>query len=206
MNRPIMSWRIPFLSSSLLVFSSAALAAGFQWHSESVSWTEPAGTPAATTAESLVTPEYFGLQAIKLWDFDGRTCSMQADQSSLNAPSARPLDAVRFCEPKQTQAWKRADLGTGHFVTAISVCTAQGKDASPAVHGIELWGAAIDANGKLKPAKSSAKLELTSCQRWSPKRSCPAGSVATGIRAHLGDAESGAHGFALRCHAVKVAG
>lgn len=201
-----MSWRISFLSSALLVVSSAALAAGFQWHPESASWTEPAGTPATTTVESLVTPEYFGLQALKLWDFDGRTCSMQADQSSLNAPSPRPLDAVRFCEPKQTQAWKRADLGTGHFVTAISVCTAQGKDASPAVHGVELWGASIDATGKLKAAKSSAKLELTSCQKWSPKRSCPAGSVATGIRAHLADPESGAHGFALRCHAVKVAG
>ncbi len=201
-----MTWRTPFLSSCLLVFSSAALAAGFQWHPDSASWTEPAGAPAATTAETLVTPEYFGLQALKLWDFDGRTCSMQADQSSLNAPSARPLDAVRFCEPKQTQAWKRADLGTGHFVTAISVCTAQSKDSSPAVRGVELWGASLDAGGKLKPAKSSAKLELTGCQKWLPKRSCPAGTVATGIRAHLADAESGAHGFALRCHAVKVSG
>lgn len=194
------------LGTGLVAVAGSALAAGFQWSPESASYTEPAGQAPPTTVEALVTPEFFGIQALKVSDFDGRACSLQLDQSSLNAPSARPLDAVRLCEPKQSQAWQRADVGTGNFVTAIAVCTAQGKGASPAIRGVELWSASLDAQGKLKPAKSSAKLELANCQKWSPRRTCPAGSIATGIRAHTADAESGALGLALRCHAVKSAG
>lgn len=205
MHRAFMNWRVLLLGTALLAAAGTALGAGYQWQPDGGSYTEPAGQAAASTVEALVTPEFFGVQALKLWDFDGRTCSLQLDQSSLNAPSARPLDAVRLCEPKQSQAWKRADLGTGNFVTAISVCTAQGKDASAAIHGVELWGASLDANGKLKPAKTSAKLELAKCQKWSPRRTCPAGSIGTGIRAHLADTDSGALGFSLRCHAVKAA-
>lgn len=201
-----MNFRTPFFGAAVVAAGSTALAAGFQWSTESASYTEPAGQAAPSTVEALVTPEFFGIQALKVTDFDGRACAFQLDQSSLNAPSARPLDELRLCEPKKSQAWKRADLGTGHFVTALSVCTAQGKDAGPAIHGVELWGASLDGKGKLKPAKASAKLELGNCQKWSPRRSCPAGSIATGIRAHTADAESGALGFALRCHAIKSAG
>ena len=147
--------------------------------------------------------EFFGLQALKLWDFDGRTCSLQLEQSSLNAPSPRPLDAVRICEPKQTQAWKRADIGSGHFITGIAVCTARTGEQGQ-IHGVELWGASTDSTGKLKPAKQSVRLELAHCEKWSPKRACPAGSVATGVRGHIGASEIGAVGLALRCHALRA--
>jgi hypothetical protein len=200
-----MKLRIPLLSAYLVIASGVAMAAGLQWRADSATWTQPAGVPATATVESLVTPDYFAVQALKLWDFDGRTCSLQLEQSSFNAPSARSMDALRFCEPKRTQAWKRADVGSGQFVTAISVCTAApGKDQGAEIHGVELWGAAIDATGKLKPAKESVKLELAHCEKWSPKRACPAGSVATGVRAHLADADGGAVGLALRCHSLRT--
>src|SRR5215216_4281167 len=137
------------LPSACLVVGALAIPAGFQWGAESPIWSEPAGMSGASSVESLVPTEFFGLQALKLWDFDGRTCSLQLEQSSFNAPNSRPLDPVRFCEPKQTQAWKRADMGSGHFVTAISVCTA--KAQGPQIHGVELWGASIEGSGKLKP-------------------------------------------------------
>ncbi len=118
-----------------------------------------------------------------------------------HAPNPHPLDPVRVCEPKQAQAWKRADVGAGQFVRAISVCTAL-KAATAEIHGVELWGAAIDANGKVKPAKDSVKVELPHCEKWSARRACPDGSVATGVRAQLGDADIGAIGLTLRCHAI----
>ncbi len=201
-----MKLRILLLGTGLVAASGVALAAGFQWRAESVKWTEPAGLAGGATAELLVTAEYYGIQALKAWDFDSRTCSLQIEQSSFNAPSSRPLDPVRFCEPKQTQGWQRADMGSGQFVTGIAVCTAQGKAQGPALRGVELWGASIDAAGKLKPAKQSVRLELPHCEKWSPKRACPAGSVATGIRAHLAESEGGAVGLALRCHALQTAG
>jgi hypothetical protein len=193
-----------FLHSALLTLASAvAIPTGFQWLAESAAWTEPAGAASEAVVESLVASEFFGLQALKLWDFDGRTCSLQLEQSSLNAPSPRPLDAVRICEPKQAQAWKRADIGSGQYVTGIAVCTAR-KGEHGQIHGVELWGASPDSKGKLKPAKQPVRLELPHCENWSPKRACPAGSVATGVRAHLGASDIGAVGLALRCHALRA--
>jgi hypothetical protein len=193
------------LSACLVVTSGVALGAGFQWRAESESWTQPAGTPTERSAESLVTPEYFGIQALKLWDFDGRACALQLEQSSFNAPSARSMAEVRFCEPKQSQRWLRADIGSGQFVTAISICTAAGKAQAAELRGVELWGAALDSAGKLKPAKQSVKLEFEGCEKWSARRTCPANSIATGVRAQISDAGSGALGLALRCHALQVA-
>jgi hypothetical protein len=192
-----------FLPSACLVIAALAVPMGLQWNTASVSWTEPAGVTSGTVSESLVPSEFFAVQALKLWDFDGRACSLQLEQGNFNTPSSRPLDPVRFCEPKQTQAWKRADIGLGQFVTAISVCTAL-KDQGAQIHGVELWGAALDSAGKLKPAKQSVKLELAHCEKWSTRRTCPAGSVATGVRAHLGDSDSGAIGLALRCHKLSA--
>jgi hypothetical protein len=195
---------LPFtVASACSVVAAAAIPLGFQWQAESIAWTEPAGVAGSATVESLITSDFFGVQALKLWDFDGRTCSLQLEQSSFNSPNPRPLDPARFCEPKQTQAWKRADLGSGNFVTAIAVCTAL-KDHGAQIRGAELWGAALDANGKLKPAKQSVKLELAHCEKWSARRTCPAGTVATGLRAHLGDGDAGAVGLALRCHSLRA--
>jgi hypothetical protein len=195
-----MRWQALLLNACLAAASATALAAGFQWRPDSATWTQAAGASTSANVESLVTAEYYGLEALKLWDFDGRACSLQLEQSSFNAPSPHPLDALRMCEPKQTQAWKRADLGSGQFVRSISVCTAKG--AATEIHGVELWGASIDPSGKLKPGKESVKLELSHCEKWSPRRDCPSGSVATGIRAELGDSDLGAVGLALRCHAI----
>lgn len=198
-----MQMSILWYSACFLTASAVAIPTGFQWVAESATWTEPAGVSSSTTLESLATSEFFGIQALKLWDFDGRTCSLQLEQSSFNAPSPRPLDAARFCEPKKTQAWKRADIGSGQFVTAISVCTAL-KDQRAQIHGVELSGAAIAADGKLKPTKQPVRLELAHCEKWSTKRACPAGSVATGVRAHIADSDAGAVGLALRCHALRA--
>jgi len=191
------------MSACLLLVSSIAVAGGFQWLADQQSWSEPAGASSGKTTELLVTADYYGLEALKLWDFDSRACSLQIEQSSFNAPNPRPLDAVRFCEPKHGQEWRRADVGTGNFVTGLATCTA--FKGSSEIHGVELWGAAVDSTGKLKPAKSSVKLEFPHCEKWSPKRSCPAGSIATGVRTYLAEGETGAVGLALRCNAVAPA-
>ena len=196
--------RTVWLSAWVTAVASVAVAAGFRWLPETEKWTEAAGTAAGSAVESFVTADYYGLEALKLWDFDGRTCALQLEQSSFNAPSLHPLDAVRVCEPKQTQAWQRVDVGSGNFVRAISVCTAL-KGSAGELRGVELWGAAPDANGKLKPAKQSVKLEFPHCEKWSPRRECPDGSVATGIRAHLASPDSGTVGVALRCHSLALA-
>jgi len=196
-----MTWRIPLLCTCLVAASASAtaLAGGAAWLPETEKWTEPAGTTASTVVESLATAQYYGVESLRLWDFDGRTCSLQLEQSSFNAPSLHPLDPVKVCDPKQAQAWQRADVGSGNFVRAIAVCTAlKGTE----IRGVELWGAGLDGSGKLKPAKASVRLEFPHCEKWSARRECPAGSVATGIRAQVAEADVGMVGLALRCNAV----
>jgi hypothetical protein len=68
---------------------------------------------------------------------------------------------------------------------------------------VELWGAELDESGKPKP-RSSVKFEFPRCQKWSPRRACPWGSIATGLRAYAQDADQGALGIALRCHKLEA--
>ena len=195
------TWQITRLSACLVASAASALAGGFQWLPDGAKWTQPAGTASSASVEALVTAEYYGVEALKLWDFDGRTCSLQLEQSSFNAPNPHPTDPIRFCEPKQAQAWQRADVGSGNFIRGISVCTAL-KGGAGEIRGVELWGAAIDAGGRLKPAKDSVKLEFPHCEKWSVRRDCPAGSIATGLRAQIAASDVGAVGLALRCHPI----
>jgi hypothetical protein len=103
------------------------------------------------------------------------------------------------------QVWKHAALGSGEFLTAIAVCTGANKD-DPAVHGIKLTGAVLEPDGSFKPAKAPVKAEFPDCKKWQPERSCPKGSVATGVRAYFDDDEHGIVGLALRCHALDPRG
>ena len=188
------SWTAALVVGSITVEALAAQA-----HKPgSETWTEVAGSKGASTVELLTTADYYGLEALKIWEYDARPCVLQIEQGSFNTQSVGVLEPVKVCEPKATENWKRADVGAGQFVTGISVCTAQGKDATPEIHGVELWGAVLGENAKIKPG-SSVKFAFPRCDKWSPRRSCPWGSVATGLRTEI-QGERGAVGIALRCH------
>jgi hypothetical protein len=196
-------WFALGLSAFGLGSAGVALAAsGLHHEPGDGAWTEISGVEGVRKTELFTGTEYFAIQALKVWDFDRRLCSVQLEQGALNAQGTRStvLEAVKLCEPKQSEAWKRADLGNGQFVTAVAACVAKSKDASRQLHGVELWGAALDAEGKLKPAPKSVRAGFHECEKWLPKRACPAGSVATGVRAYSDDADSGAIGLSLRCH------
>jgi hypothetical protein len=194
------------ISAATVVFvASLALAAAFRHQPGPPTWSETAGLSATRQVELFAGKDYYAIQALKLWEFDRRICSLQLEQGSLNAPGSGVLDAVKLCEPKLTQDWKRADVGEGQFVTALAVCTAKGKEAGRELHGVELWGAALTEQGKLKAAKKSVRISFPKCDKWSPKRSCPAGTVAVGLRAHSDDAQSGVVGLELGCQAIQLA-
>lgn len=192
-------------AGSLLLVSGVAFAAGLKHKPGPVTWSETAGAKATIHTELFADKDYYAIQALKLWTFDQRACSLQLEQGSLNGPGSSVLDAVKLCEPKLSQDWKRADVGAGQFVTALSVCTAKGKDAGPELHGVELWGSVFTSDGKLKPSKKAVRIVFPKCEKWSAKRSCPADSVAVALRAYSADAESGALGLELGCQGIDSA-
>lgn len=193
----------PSAFSILIAMSSVALGVGFKHEAGSQVWTEPAGSSGTKSAELVTLADYFGVQTLKLWDFDKRTCQLQIEQGSFNSPSSAVLDAVKICEPRLSQSWKRADLGAGNYVTSLAVCTSKSKDGFQPVRGVELRGASLGDKGNLLPAKAPVKVEFTGCEKWTKRVSCPAGSVATGIRGYS-EADQGVVGLALRCHRVEV--
>ncbi|HEY8945763.1 MAG TPA: hypothetical protein VIM73_15945 [Polyangiaceae bacterium] len=198
---PKLSWFSALFAVAGL--SGLALAAGLKHKAGSETWTEPAGVPGDRSIDALTAPDYFGVQALKIWDFDRRACRLQIEQGSFNAQGSTVLEAVKICEPKLTQGWKRADIGAGKFVTSVAVCTESRKEDSPLVRGVELRGVALSDAAKTISAKKPVRIEFAGCAKWSKPTACPPGSVATGIRAHV-SGDQGVVGFSLRCHRVEA--
>lgn len=184
---------------------AAAAVAAFGHKPGSETWTDPAGKAGASQKDLLTTADYFGLQSVKAWEYNHRMCVLEIEEEAFATRDVTLLEALKVCEPTVGQAWNRAALGSGEFLTSIAVCTGNAKDDA-AIHGIKLVGATLESDGKLKPAKAPVKLEFPDCKRWDRERTCPKGSVATGVRAYFDDAEHGVVGLALRCHALEPRG
>jgi hypothetical protein len=178
--------------------AGGALAAAITEKPGSDTWTVVSGELAPRQSEVLASRQH-ALRAIKLWDYDRRACVLEVDQSSLNRASRATAGAIRACEPRVSQSWQAADVGAGRYITAIEVCTAEGREAPAGIRGLRVWGSQTDG---LKVSKPSAdvKLELFGCKRWRGKVACPEGTLATGIRAYSGERTTGITGLELRCH------
>jgi hypothetical protein len=154
-----------------------------------------------TTSQDIeTTAGYYGLRAVTLFQYNHRPCALGAEEAPLRAPGTVWLDTLRVCDPTAGQEWKRADVGEGRFVTAIATC--RGK-RDRVVHGVALWSATLGPSGELIPVKQPAAFQFRECTDWQPKRECPSGLVATGVRAFWSDVEHGMEGLSLRCHQLE---
>lgn len=187
-----------------LSIAALAHAGAFGHRAGSETWTEPAGIAGASRAETVTTQDYNGLQTIKLREYDKRPCVVELEESPFAIPSLALISPIKVCDNTGQEIWKRVDVGNGVFLNAISTCTTGVKGES-AIHGVEAWGVVLQPDGKLTPRKGSEKMAFDGCKKWSAKKACPAGAVATGLRADH-DAASGVVGLSLRCHALEPRG
>lgn len=198
--------RTHWLVAASLLVAGAAAAATVARVEGSESWTEVAGTVGGRQDATLTRSRFHALRGVKLWDYDRRACVLEVEQSSLNKPSRGSAGTLRACEPRLSQSWQAADVGDGRYVTAVDVCTANGPDAV-GIRGLELWGTALEDGARLeKKPSAKVKVELFGCKKWHGRVACPAGQVATGIRARWNDQSTGITGLELRCHALTVEG
>jgi hypothetical protein len=188
------------------VFVAAVAHAGaWGYKAGTETWTEPTGVAGGSHADIVTTADYNGLESFKIRDYDHRSCVFEVEESPFAAPMLALLPPAKVCEPTGGQVWKRMDLGAGVFMDAIAVCTS-GVKGDTAIRGLEAWGVVIQPDGKHAARKGSEKLELAGCKKWQPKRSCPEGAVATGVRGFYDDAGHGFTGVALRCHTLEPRG
>jgi|ERR1041385_668525 hypothetical protein len=197
------------LAASLVaagILGVAAVAFGaFAHKAGSETWTDAAGKSGASHQDVVTTADYYGLQSIKAWEYNQRMCVLEIEEEAFATRDVARLDTLKVCEPTVGQVWNRAALGAGEFLTGLAVCTGKSKD-DPAIHGIRLDGATLAPDGTLKPAKASVKLEFPDCKKWQPERTCPKGTIASGVRAFFDDSDHGLVGLALRCHALEQRG
>jgi hypothetical protein len=189
----------------VLALPAVALAGAFGHEARTESFTEPAGRTGPRSVDAFTIADYYGLQSLKVTEYGGKPCVLDIEQSTFATRDLSKMKSVKVCEPSTGESWKFADVGSGLYVSAIAVCTGKDKDDAT-IHGVELWGGALGDDGKVRAAKKSTKLEFPTCKKWQPKRSCPAGQAATGVRGFYDSETSGLQGLALRCHALEPRG
>jgi hypothetical protein len=188
---------------ALALLSFGAWAAYVQ-DSATETWSGVSGVSGEQQHSLGTAAEYFGLRTLTFYDYDRRTCQVEVGQGALNGGKAvTPAGKLKVCEPRSSEGWKTLDVGSGLFITGIEVCTEKREDGSVSLRGVRVQGASIEASGSLKPAKAKTEVQFPGCKTWHPKKACPKGAVATGLRASYGAAEQGYIGLELRCHTLK---
>jgi hypothetical protein len=188
-------------ASAVFLISTLAFAAWVK-SPGSEQWIGPSGSAGPEQSELSTNGPYYGLRSFKFWDYDRRLCVIEASQSSFNAESVTPAGSIKICEQSLGAEWKAVDMGSGRFVSAVQVCTDKVPADQQRVRGARFWGASIEPDGTVKSKGDIASFELTDCKKWHPKKSCPKGKVATGIRAHYRDGAQGMIGIELQCQAI----
>ncbi len=195
-----------FLRFGLLLslgLGATAVKAGHNQDTSSESWSGVSGQQAAHQHTVLTNGDYFALRALKFYDYDSRACLIEIGQASMNGGTLGEAGKLKACEPKSAEAWKNLDVGSNVFITSIEVCTQKLEDGSSRIRGVRVQGASIQPDGKLKPSKAKTSISFAGCKTWQPRKSCPKGAVATGIRASYDDPANGYTGLELRCHKPK---
>ena len=195
--------RLLRITASAAVASLTSVAwAGFVQDSETWSGVSGAGASQHTVVTQA---DYFALRGLKMYDFDGRACVIEVNQASLNGGSmTSSAGKLKACEQRSSEAWKYLDVGAGLFITSVEVCVQQADAGGGKLRGIRVQSASVNPNGSLKPAKAKTEILFGDCKKWAPKKSCPKGAVATGLRANFDDASLGYSGLELRCHSLKT--
>jgi hypothetical protein len=190
-------------AGTILLFSTLALATWVKAPG-SEQWIGPSGPAGAQQTELVTNGPYHGLRSFKFWEYDKRLCVIEVSQSSFNAESVTAVGTLKICEQALGAQWKAVDLGAARFVSAVQVCSEKAPADQQRVRGARFWGAAIEPDGSVKAKGEAASFELSDCKKWHPKKSCPKGKVATGIRAHYRDSAQGITGIELLCQAVSA--
>lgn len=96
--------------------------------------------------------------------------------------------------------------GSNTYATSVQVCTSgQSATLKRKMKGLKLWGKDLNKSSVVLTAEGSPSVhQNANCKVWHPKRSCPAGMVASKVRLHTSGVD-GVHkvvGVALGCRKI----
>ncbi len=190
--------------AALLATALAASAAHVQ-DAAAETFSGVSGKAAENQRLVVTEQDYQALRSLKLFDYDARACVVEVGAGSLaGGKGVSTVGRVKVCEPRAAEAWQTLDVGVGRFNTSIQVCTQSQESGQVRVRGVRVQSASVQPSGALKPAKDLTEIQLAGCKEWQPRKVCPKGALATGLRVSYETAE-GFSGLELRCHRLKAA-
>ncbi|HEY6562130.1 MAG TPA: hypothetical protein VI072_32910 [Polyangiaceae bacterium] len=160
----------------------------------------------AAENQKLVATEHDhqALRSLKVFDYDARACVVEVGAGSLaGGKGISSVGRVKVCEPSSAEAWQTLDVGDGRFITSVQVCTQTQASGTVRLRGVRVQSASVRADGALKPSQAATEIQLAGCKEWNPRRACPKGAVATGLRVNYEGAADGFSALELRCHRLK---
>lgn len=190
-----------WLFVGILALPSVALAKDFTHDTATHSWTAVSGYGGdfveRTFGSTLGLRDMFFMEKFdnpKTIEADGRTLR------SVDASSPTGDRKTLEVDGGASSSTQVIDVGDTAYITAIQVCTNDKKDSfDNKLKGLKAWGATIRTDGTLQANPTAQKFERPNCEKWRTKVECPAGKVATGVRAYWQFPGRGFAGMSLRC-------
>ena len=157
--------------------------------------TQVSGKQGGTYGVANPSGPYQGLYELSAWEHVNRPCRLQVRSRHLNTYAGKNATwGSSMCDAtKKTLTFANEDT----YIGGIQVCL---NGAGKRIKGIRIFGRKLNrATGQLAAA-GKKEFERPNCNTWSPKRSCPAGQIATALAVYSGD--GGATGLKLVCKPV----
>ncbi len=190
---------------TMVLFASAALAAAAYFRAAKGSWAGISGVKHDQKLTWRPNGSDYGIKGFNFYERGNDPIKVDTWTLKLcnaNCPSG-DTHTLKFREPKGLPEMWSVQVPKDHYVTAIQVCTNDKSDAKTKIKGLRVWGARINAAGRLVHSGSKYEKKLNNCKKWQSKVSCSDSRVATGVKLHYGSDKVGFSGMSIACSKLK---
>lgn len=207
------------LSAAVALSSSLPLDAGASATQAPLRWAAEVGmiTPVSGFSTGATLTEYRPLRAqpsplevqfggeqgvafksISMFERADRPCALDLEFALIDPAASAPKAPTRKCAAGDGGDGKFAKLPAGSVIRGVQLCS-NDDPKNHRMKGIRVFAMKFDAVGNPQDG-GTVSFERPSCKKWEPAAMCPAGQIATAIRAYFLD--DSLTGMGLECRFV----
>jgi len=171
----------------LFAFALSATAWATSFKSKSGSgWTRVSGYTGSGPKKVNASSSSNGLYRLKFyekWDDANLINVYERKLSTSSGASTGTAGELRIKSGGSSA--KTVDVGSGHYITAIQVCTTDKNNSSKnEIKGVRVWGGKLKSGGRVQNNSTAHEFKRNNCKKWRTKVKCSSNEVATGIKAY----------------------
>lgn len=137
-------------------------------------------------------------KSISMFERDDRPCGLDLDFALIDPGATAPKAPRRACAGGNGGDGKFAKLPDGSVIRGVQLCS-NDDPKNHRMKGIRVFAMKFDAVGNPQNG-DTVSFERPNCKKWESAAMCPAGQIATAIRAYFLD--DSLTGMALECRLV----